>query len=119
MGYIYVKNALYTTCNLPHPHYSINASRLKVIPNDKVVNLARPKEEFFYVKDKYDFFLNEVKHISFKPIVTGKELLLLGGITEVNCYDLYQKIKGGDFKATPNSHVCSHCDFRDMCEYRA
>lgn len=34
---IYVKNALYTTCDLPHPHFSINASKLKVIPGDKVV----------------------------------------------------------------------------------
>jgi len=34
---IYVNHALYTTCNLPHPHFSINASRLKVIPGDKVV----------------------------------------------------------------------------------
>ena len=34
---IYVNNAFYTTCNLPHPHFSINASRLKVIPGDKVV----------------------------------------------------------------------------------
>jgi hypothetical protein len=34
---IYVKHALYTTCDLPHPHYSINASKLKVIPADKVV----------------------------------------------------------------------------------
>ncbi|MBC7450345.1 MAG: LPS-assembly protein LptD, partial [Cytophagales bacterium] len=34
---IYVKNAFYTTCNLPHPHYRINASKLKVIPGDKVV----------------------------------------------------------------------------------
>ncbi len=34
---IYVNHALYTTCNLPHPHYSINASKLKVIPGDKVV----------------------------------------------------------------------------------
>jgi len=34
---IYVNNALYTTCNLPHPHFSINATRLKVIPGDKVV----------------------------------------------------------------------------------
>lgn len=34
---IYVKHALYTTCDLPHPHYSINASKLKVIPGDKVV----------------------------------------------------------------------------------
>lgn len=70
----------------------------ELIPNDKVVNLARPKEEFFYVKNKYDFFLNEAKHTSFKPVVTGKELLLSGGITEANCYDLYQKFKGGDFE---------------------
>lgn len=70
----------------------------ELIPNDKEVNLARPKEEFFYVKDKYDFFLNEVKHTSFKPVVTGKELLLSGAIMEVNCYDLYQKFKGGDFE---------------------
>lgn len=34
---IYVNNAIYTTCNLPHPHFSINASKLKVIPGDKVV----------------------------------------------------------------------------------
>jgi len=34
---IYVKHALYSTCDLPHPHYSINASKLKVIPGDKVV----------------------------------------------------------------------------------
>jgi len=34
---IYVKHALYTTCDLPHPHFSINASKLKVIPGDKVV----------------------------------------------------------------------------------
>jgi len=34
---IYVNNALYTTCNLPHPHFSINATKLKVIPGDKVV----------------------------------------------------------------------------------
>jgi hypothetical protein len=34
---IYVKHALYTTCDLPHPHFSINATKLKVIPGDKVV----------------------------------------------------------------------------------
>ena len=32
-----MKHALYSTCDLPHPHYSINASKLKVIPGDKVV----------------------------------------------------------------------------------
>lgn len=34
---IYVNHAMYTTCNLPHPHFSINANKLKVIPGDKVV----------------------------------------------------------------------------------
>lgn len=35
----YVKNGKYTTCNLPeHPHFYINASRIKVIPKDKIVS---------------------------------------------------------------------------------
>jgi hypothetical protein len=34
---IYVKQAYYTTCNHAHPHFSIRANKLKVIPNDKVV----------------------------------------------------------------------------------
>lgn len=27
----------YTTCDLPHPHFYIGASKLKVIPNDKII----------------------------------------------------------------------------------
>ncbi|MCU0416288.1 MAG: LPS-assembly protein LptD [Cytophagaceae bacterium] len=34
---IYVQHATYTTCNLAEPHFCIRASRIKVIPNDKVV----------------------------------------------------------------------------------
>ena len=34
---VYVKHAKYTTCNLAHPHYYVNARKLKVIPEDKVV----------------------------------------------------------------------------------
>jgi len=35
----YVKNGKYTTCDLPdHPHFFINASKIKVIPNDKIVS---------------------------------------------------------------------------------
>lgn len=34
---IYFRHAMYTTCNLAHPHFYIGANRLKVIPNDKVV----------------------------------------------------------------------------------
>lgn len=34
---IYFRHAMYTTCNLAHPHFYIGANRLKVIPDDKVV----------------------------------------------------------------------------------
>lgn len=34
----FVKNGKYTTCNLPdHPHFYINATKIKVIPDDKIV----------------------------------------------------------------------------------
>lgn len=34
---IYGRNGRYTTCNLEHPHFFINASKIKVIPGEKVV----------------------------------------------------------------------------------
>ena len=34
---VYIKHAKFTTCNLAHPHYYVNARKLKVIPEDKVV----------------------------------------------------------------------------------
>jgi lipopolysaccharide assembly outer membrane protein LptD (OstA) len=34
----FVKNGQFTTCNLPgHPHFAINASKIKMIPNDKII----------------------------------------------------------------------------------
>ncbi len=33
----YIRNGLYTTCNLDTPHFSITANKLKVIKNDKIV----------------------------------------------------------------------------------
>ena len=33
----FIKNGQYTTCNLDEPHFSISASKLKVIKNDKIV----------------------------------------------------------------------------------
>lgn len=34
----FVKNGKFTTCNLPeHPHFYINASKIKVVPDDKIV----------------------------------------------------------------------------------
>jgi len=34
---MYVRNGFYTTCNLDHPHFSLATSKLKIIPNDKIV----------------------------------------------------------------------------------
>lgn len=33
----YIKNGKYTTCNLDHPHYHVQAGKLKIINNDKIV----------------------------------------------------------------------------------
>jgi hypothetical protein len=33
----YVKNGWYTTCDLEHPHYYIEAKKIKVIPDDKII----------------------------------------------------------------------------------
>ncbi|MEP7168237.1 MAG: putative LPS assembly protein LptD [Bacteroidota bacterium] len=35
--YEYIHNGLYTTCDLPHPHYGILAAKLKVINNKKII----------------------------------------------------------------------------------
>ncbi len=35
--YEYIKNGLYTTCDLPHPHYGIASNKLKVISNNKII----------------------------------------------------------------------------------
>ncbi|MEY4111038.1 MAG: hypothetical protein RLZZ46_1393, partial [Bacteroidota bacterium] len=34
---IYMKHGTYTTCNLKHPHYYFSLSKLKVIPDDKII----------------------------------------------------------------------------------
>lgn len=35
---LFIKGARYTTCNLEHPHFVIESTKLKVIPNNKVVS---------------------------------------------------------------------------------
>ncbi|TYZ06740.1 LPS-assembly protein LptD [Hymenobacter lutimineralis] len=37
-GEIYGRNGVYTTCNLEHPHFFINANKMKVIPGEQVVS---------------------------------------------------------------------------------
>ncbi|MBW3545070.1 MAG: LPS-assembly protein LptD, partial [Bacteroidetes bacterium] len=34
---LYIRGARYTTCNLEHPHFYIEAGKLKLMPNDKIV----------------------------------------------------------------------------------
>lgn len=34
---LYIRGARYTTCNLPDPHFHIEASKLKMLPNDKII----------------------------------------------------------------------------------
>ncbi len=34
---LFIKSAKYTTCDLPDPHYHIEAGKIKVMPNDKIV----------------------------------------------------------------------------------
>lgn len=34
---LFINSAIYTTCNLAHPHFHISANKLKVIPQDKIV----------------------------------------------------------------------------------
>ncbi|MFC2125136.1 putative LPS assembly protein LptD [Bacteroidota bacterium] len=36
-GDMYIDHAKYTTCNLPEPHFHIEAEKLKVIPNSKII----------------------------------------------------------------------------------
>ena len=33
----YIKNGRYTTCDLEHPHFYLNASKIKIIPDDKII----------------------------------------------------------------------------------
>jgi len=35
--YEFIRNGLYTTCDLPHPHYGIKSNKLKVINNKKII----------------------------------------------------------------------------------
>jgi len=37
-GAMYINSAKYTTCDLPHPHFYIQATKLKMLPNDKIVS---------------------------------------------------------------------------------
>ncbi|MFA6426823.1 MAG: ATP-dependent DNA helicase [Candidatus Magasanikbacteria bacterium] len=58
------------------------------------------------------YYVNENKKIPFigseKDIVKAEEKIV----------GMIEKIHSGNFTATPGKHVCQHCDFRDICEFR-
>ena len=63
--------------------------------------------------DKLTFFyLNENNKMSFVGTDKDKEKL------EAKLFDAMERIQKGDFKATPNKHVCQYCDFKEICEFR-
>jgi lipopolysaccharide assembly outer membrane protein LptD (OstA) len=35
---LYIRNAIYTTCNLSHPHFHINASKIKVVGKKEIIS---------------------------------------------------------------------------------
>jgi hypothetical protein len=45
---LYIKNAMYTTCNLPEPHFHISARKIKVVGNKQVVS------------GPFNFYLNNI-----------------------------------------------------------
>lgn len=65
----------------------------ELIENDKVVNLARPETEYFYVKKKLHFTINKVPYTWYKQYITGAEIRELGNIPPED--DIYLDIKEG------------------------
>lgn len=65
----------------------------ELIENEKVVNLARPETEYFYVKRKLHFTINKVPYTWYKQYITGAQIRELGNIPPED--DIYLDIKEG------------------------
>jgi len=66
-GEICIKNGKFTTCDLEHPHYYIDLTKAKLIPNDKIVS----GPAYLVIEDvplplgiPFGFFPNNKKHTS-------------------------------------------------------
>ncbi len=59
------------------------------------------------------FYVNDTIQMSF--IGKDKELEKLSE----KLYQTIQAIHSGDFTASPSPFICSHCDFKDICEFRS
>ena len=49
----YIKNSLFTTCDLDHPHYYFHSNQMKMIPNDRII--AKPM--ILYIQELPIFYL--------------------------------------------------------------
>ena len=58
------------------------------------------------------FYLEDNLQISF----LGDDEDLLG--LKEKLLETIENIKSGNFTATPAEYICSHCDFKDICEFR-
>lgn len=65
----------------------------ELIENDKSVNLARPETEYFFVKKKLHFTINQVPFTWYRQHITGAEIRELGKISPNE--DIYLDIKDG------------------------
>lgn len=65
----------------------------ELIENDKSVNLARPEAEYFFVKKKLHFTINQAPFTWYRQYITGAEIRDLGKISPNE--NIYLDIKEG------------------------
>ena len=65
----------------------------ELIDNDKQVNLARPEMEYFFVKKKLHFFINDKPFTWYKQYIRGIQIRELGNISAED--DIFLDIKEG------------------------
>ncbi len=67
-------------------------------------------------------FNENPKLLTFYYIEDGKKVQFLGTEQDLkkvkeDILKIIEKIKSGDFSATPSPHVCKYCDFKDICDF--
>lgn len=65
----------------------------ELIENEQRVNLARPEAEYFFVKKKLQFFINDKQFTWYKQYIRGVQIRELGNIPAED--DIYLDIKEG------------------------
>lgn len=100
--------------------YKTGKSKEKIEGDDKnqlliyqlAANSVQEYKNLGQVSNLTFFYLEDNLQISFlgddEDLIELKEKLL----------ETVENIKSGNFTATPAEHLCSHCDFKDICEFR-